>query len=75
MPCYIKVVRTDKGGKYISREFENFCKVHGINSRMVSQIGIIAPLWKWGAVCWQPIGMKHNVAQLKVLVVWHKHMA
>jgi transposase InsO family protein len=27
---YIKCLRTDRGGVYISREFQNFCKVHGI---------------------------------------------
>jgi transposase InsO family protein len=27
---YIKCLRTDRGGEYMSREFHNFCKVHGI---------------------------------------------
>jgi len=26
----MKVIRTDKGGEYVSREFHNFCKIHGI---------------------------------------------
>ena len=31
---YIKCLRTDKGGEYISREFQNFCKVNGIYKQL-----------------------------------------
>jgi transposase InsO family protein len=34
---YIKCLRTDRGGKYISREFQNFCKVHGIYMQFIAQ--------------------------------------
>jgi hypothetical protein len=32
---YIKVLRTDRGGKYVSRYFQNFCKVHGIYRQFI----------------------------------------
>jgi transposase InsO family protein len=33
---YIKVLRTDRGGEYVSRYFQNFCKVHGINKQFTA---------------------------------------
>jgi hypothetical protein len=57
---YIKCLRTDKGGEYISREFQNFvkfmastnnlpCDIH--QSKMVSQRERTKPSWKWHTVC------------------------
>ena len=34
---YIKVLRTDRGGEYISREFFNFCKDHGIHKQFTTR--------------------------------------
>ena len=34
---YIKVLRTDRGGEYVSREFHNFCKNHGIHKQFIEQ--------------------------------------
>jgi transposase InsO family protein len=34
---YIKCLRTDRGGQHISREFHNFCKVHGIYKQFTAQ--------------------------------------
>jgi hypothetical protein len=33
---YIKVLRTDRGGEYVSRYFHNFCKVHGIYKQFIA---------------------------------------
>jgi transposase InsO family protein len=33
---YIKCLRTDRGGEYISREFQNFCKFHGIYKKFTA---------------------------------------
>ena len=32
---YIKVLRTNRGGEYVSREFQNFCKNHGIQKSFI----------------------------------------
>lgn len=42
---YIRCLRIDKGGEYISREFQNFCKVHDIYKKFTTryttyQIGV-----------------------------------
>jgi transposase InsO family protein len=34
---YIKCLRTDRGGEYMSREFQNFCKVHGIYKQFTAR--------------------------------------
>ena len=34
---YIKVLRTDRGGEYISHEFLNFCKSHGIHKQFTAR--------------------------------------
>jgi hypothetical protein len=34
---YIKVLRTDRGGEYISNEFLNFCKEHGIKKQFTTR--------------------------------------
>jgi transposase InsO family protein len=34
---YIKDIRTDRGGEYVSREFHNFCKVHGIYKQFTTR--------------------------------------
>jgi transposase InsO family protein len=34
---YNKCLRTDRGGEYISRELQNFCKVHGIYRKFTAQ--------------------------------------
>jgi transposase InsO family protein len=34
---YIKVLRTDRGGEYVSIEFHKFCKVHGIYKKFTMQ--------------------------------------
>ena len=42
----IKILRTDRGGEYVSNEFINFCKTHGIqkqfNARYTPQQNDIA---------------------------------
>jgi hypothetical protein len=34
---YIKVLRIDRGGEYVSREFMNFCKVYGIHKQFTAR--------------------------------------
>jgi len=34
---YIKVLRTDRGSEYVSRDFQNFCKVHGIYKQFTTR--------------------------------------
>jgi transposase InsO family protein len=34
---YIKVLRTDRGGEYVSIEFQKFCKNHGIHKQFIVQ--------------------------------------
>ena len=33
----IKILRTDKGGEYVSNEFLNFCKTHGIQKQFTAR--------------------------------------
>ena len=33
----IKVLRTDKGGEYVSNDFQNFCKTHGIQNHFTAR--------------------------------------
>ncbi len=35
--CYIKVPRTDRGGEYISNDFLQFCKEHGIHKQFITR--------------------------------------
>jgi transposase InsO family protein len=39
---YIKVLRIDRGGEYVSRDFQNFCKVHGIHKKFIARY---TPQW------------------------------
>jgi hypothetical protein len=68
---YIKCLRTDRGGEYISREFQNFCKVHGIYKQFTARY---TPQQEWCrrkkeqnhhgngcTVCWQP-----NICQMSI---------
>ena len=32
----IKILKTDKGGEYVSNEFLNFCKTHGIQKKITA---------------------------------------
>ena len=32
----IKILRTDRGGEYVSNEFLNFCKTHGIQNKFTT---------------------------------------
>ena len=32
----IKILRTDRGGEYVSNEFLNFCKTHGIQKKFTA---------------------------------------
>ena len=32
--CLLKCLRTDRGGEYMSQEFENFCREHGIQHQL-----------------------------------------
>jgi transposase InsO family protein len=34
---YVKFLRTDRGEKYILREFQKFCKVHGIDKQVTTR--------------------------------------
>ena len=34
---YIKVLRTDRGGKYISSDFLRFCREHGIHKKFTTR--------------------------------------
>ena len=31
---HIKILRTDRGGEYVSNEFLNYCKTHGIQKKL-----------------------------------------
>ena len=33
----IKILRTDRGGEYVSNEFLNFCKTHGIQKQFIAR--------------------------------------
>ena len=54
----IKILRTDRGGKYVSNEFLNFCNTHGIQKQFttrytpqqndVSERNNIT-IWRWRA--------------------------
>ena len=53
---YVKVLRTDRGGEYISKYFLRFCREHGIHkkfnqgihlSKMTLQKERIGPSWTW----------------------------
>ena len=33
----IKILRTDRGGEYVSNEFLNFCKTHGIQKQFTAR--------------------------------------
>ena len=33
----IKILRTDRGGEYVSKEFLNFCKTHGIQKQFTAR--------------------------------------
>ena len=35
--CSFKTIRTDRGGEYISREFEENCKNEGIQKQLTSE--------------------------------------
>ena len=34
---HIKILRTDRGGEYVSNEFLNFCKAHGIQKQFTAR--------------------------------------
>ena len=34
---HIKILRIDRGGEYVSNEFLNFCKTHGIKKQFIVQ--------------------------------------
>ena len=57
---YIKVLRTDGGGEYISKEFLHFCRENGIHKQFTTRYtpqqngveeGRIGPSWTWSEVC------------------------
>ena len=33
---HIKILRTNRGGEYMSNEFLNFCKTHGIQNKFIA---------------------------------------
>ena len=34
---HTKILRTDRGGEYVSNEFLNFCKTHGIQKQLTAR--------------------------------------